>query len=70
MEKRKPWKRKRIRNEEAVERIESWKKERSQWQSKGNTIERETRCPKAVCGHRFPCPAVDFVLFVFSRFFM
>ena len=39
MEKRKPWKRKRIRNEEAVERIESWKKERSQWQSKGNAVE-------------------------------
>ena len=28
-----------------------------------------TRCPKAICGHRFPCPVVS-VLIIFCKFLM
>ena len=32
-------------------------------------LERKTRCPKAICGHRFPCPVVSVLIF-FGEFFM
>ena len=32
--------------------------------------EEETRCPKAICGHRFPCPAVSILDFFYCEFLM
>ena len=32
--------------------------------------ERRTRCPKAICGHRYPCPAVCLKLWIVDCFML
>ena len=40
------------------ERKRAKERERERQRERDREKERETRCPKAICGHRYPCPAV------------